>query len=59
MNVKEKIIPMIAYAISLAMGIVSIVLSIVGEPAVPILMPIAVTALGFAGLESIDKKESE
>ncbi len=56
MNVKEKIIPMIAYAISLAMGIVSIVLSIIGEPAVPILMPVAVTALGFAGLESIDKK---
>lgn len=56
MNVKEKIIPIIAYAISLAMGVVSIVLSILNEPVVPILMPIAVTTLGLAGLESIDKK---
>ena len=56
MNVKEKFIPIIAYAISLAMGVVSIVLSILGEPIDPILIPIAVTALGLAGLESIDKK---
>lgn len=59
MNVKEKIIPIIGYALSLAMGVASIVLSILGEPVNPILYSISITALGVAGLESIAKKESE
>jgi hypothetical protein len=59
MNVKEKIIPIIAYGLSLAMGVASIVLSILGEPVDPMLYSISITVLGLAGLESIAKKESE
>ncbi len=56
MDVKENILAIICYAIALAMGIVSIVLSIIGEPIDVILLGIGVAALGLAGLDSIDKE---
>ncbi len=56
MDVKENILAIICYAVALGMGIVSIVLSIMGEPVDVILLGIGVAALGLAGLDSIDKE---
>ena len=56
MNLKQKLLPLIAYGISLAMGVASIVLNILGEPVDVMLTSIAITVLGFVGLLTIDKE---
>jgi hypothetical protein len=55
-KIPDNIITIILHVIALAMGIVSIVLNIIGEPVDLIILAIGLTALGFAGLISIDKK---
>ncbi|MHA1535518.1 MAG: hypothetical protein ACTSP8_12390 [Promethearchaeota archaeon] len=40
----------------MAMGIVTIVLSIIGQPIDVVILAIAVAALGFAGINSLEKK---
>jgi hypothetical protein len=56
-NQVEYIIQMILYVVAMAMGIVSIVLSVLGQPIDIIILAIAVAALGFAGINSLDKKK--
>ena len=54
---KENILMLVLYALALGMGVVSIVLSILGEPVDVILLGIGVAALGLAGLTQLDKKK--
>ena len=53
---KENILLIVLYAVALGMGVVSIVLSILGEPVDVILLGIGVAALGLAGLTKLDNK---
>lgn len=55
-NQVEDITQLVLYAVAMAMGIVSIVLSIMGQPIDVIILAIAVAALGFAGINSLEKK---
>lgn len=55
MENSKYIITLVLYALALAMGIVSIVLSVIGEPVDVILLGIGVAALGLAGLNKIEK----
>ena len=54
---KENILLIVLYAVALGMGVVSIVLSILGEPVDVILLGIGVAALGLAGLTKLDNKK--
>ncbi|MCP4764443.1 MAG: hypothetical protein GY870_21895 [archaeon] len=54
MDIPKNIVSMIMYAIALAMGVVSIILPIVGQPVNLTLLAIGMTALGIAGLDQID-----
>jgi hypothetical protein len=54
---KESILLLVLYAVALGMGVVSIVLSILGEPVDVILLGIGVAALGLAGLTKLDNKK--
>jgi hypothetical protein len=56
-KIPENIISIILYAVALAMGIVSIVLNVLGEPVDFIMLSIGLTALAIAGLNAIDKKK--
>ena len=55
-NQVKYITQLVLYAVAMAMGIVSIVLSIIGQPIDVIILAIAVAALGFAGINSLEKK---
>ena len=55
-KIPENILQLILYTVALAMGIVTIVLAILGEPVDLILLSIGITCLGFAGLLSIEFK---
>ena len=55
-NQVKYITQLVLYAVAMAMGIVSIVLSIMGQPIDVIILAIAVAALGFAGINSLEKK---
>jgi len=55
-NQAKYITQLVLYAVAMAMGIVSIVLSIIGQPIDVIILAIAVAALGFAGINSLEKK---
>jgi hypothetical protein len=55
-NQVKYITQMILYVVAMAMGIVTIVLSVLGEPIDVIILAIAVAALGFAGINSLDKE---
>ncbi|MFW9908889.1 MAG: hypothetical protein ACFFEF_09970 [Candidatus Thorarchaeota archaeon] len=50
----ENIVIYILYALALAMGVATIVLSILGQPVDQILVGIAVFCLAFAGLIKVD-----
>jgi len=52
----KYILQLILYVVAMAMGIVSIVLSVLGQPIDIIMLAIAVAALGFAGINSLDLK---
>ena len=54
---KENILLIVLYALALGMGVVSIILSILGEPVDVILLGIGVAALGLAGLTKLDNKK--
>ncbi len=56
-KIPENIVSMVLYAVALAMGIVSIVLNVLGEPVDFIMLSIGLTALAIAGLNAIDKKK--
>ncbi len=55
-NQVKYITQLVLYAVAMAMGIVSIVLSIMGQPIDVIILAIAVAALGLAGINSLEKK---
>jgi len=55
-NQVKYITQMVAYVVAMAMGIVSIVLSALDQPIDIIMLAIAVAALGFAGINSLDKE---
>jgi site-specific recombinase len=55
-NQVKYITLMVSYVVAMAMGIVSIVLSVLGEPIDIVILAIAVAALGFAGINSLDKE---
>jgi hypothetical protein len=56
-KIPENIVSIVLYAVALAMGIVSIVLNVLGEPVDFIMLSIGLTALAIAGLNAIDKKK--
>jgi len=56
-KISENIVSIILYAVALAMGIVSIVLNVLGEPVDLIILAIGLTALALAGLNAIEKKK--
>jgi hypothetical protein len=56
-KIPENIVSIVLYAVALAMGIVSIVLNVLGEPVDLIILAIGLTALALAGLNAIEKKK--
>ena len=56
-NQVNYIIQLVLYVVAMAMGIVSIVLSVLGQPVDIIILAIAVAALGFAGINSLEKEK--
>ncbi len=56
-KIPENIVSIVLYAVALAMGIVSIILNVLGEPVDFIMLSIGLTALAIAGLNAIDKKK--
>ncbi|MHA1883926.1 MAG: hypothetical protein ACXAAI_13630 [Promethearchaeota archaeon] len=52
----ENIVPLVLYVVALAMGIVSIVLNVLGESVDLIILAIGMTALGLAGVITLQKK---
>ena len=56
-KIPENIVSIVLYVVALAMGIVSIVLNVLGEPVDFIMLSIGLTALAIAGLNAIDKKK--
>ncbi len=56
-KIPENIVSIILYAIALAMGIVTIVLSVLGQVVNLIMLAIGLTALGLAGIIAMEKKK--
>lgn len=55
----KHILKMVLYAVGMAMGIVSIVLNVLGEPVDLILLAIGLFVLGLAGITSLEEKNAE
>ena len=53
----EYMLNLVFYAVALAMGVVTVILSILGQTTSIILLAIGVAVLGLAGLMKLDKKE--
>ncbi len=49
----KKVVILVLYAIALAMGVVTIILPLVGQPVDPSLAGVALASLGIAGLSQI------
>ena len=56
-NQVKYIIQMVLYVVAMGMGIVILVLSVLGQPVDVIMLAIAVAALGFAGINSLEKEK--
>jgi hypothetical protein len=55
-KIPENIVPLVLYVVALAMGIVSIVLNVLGEPVDIIILAIGLAALGLAGIITLQIK---
>lgn len=53
----EYILLLVFYAVALAMGVVTVILSILGQPVAVILLGIGVAVLGLAGLMKLKEKK--
>ena len=58
-SIPENIVQLVMYAIALAMGIVSVILTFAGQPVDLTMIAIGMTTLAIAGLDHVDKHKKK